>query len=109
MSVIKPRTRGKELVRLMTKLDRENHETLYAYAQFLGEPTDYILNQLIDTVLAKDKEFQAWRVEHTGSYVPQQVRPPHRVRRREAARHSTAHHMSTGNATAAGVNPRITS
>ena len=57
MSVIKPRTRGKQLVRHITRLDRENNETLYAYAHFLGEPTEYVLNQLIETVLAKDKEF----------------------------------------------------
>ena len=109
MSVIKPRTRGKELVRLMTKLDRENHETLYAYAQFLGESIDYILNQLIETVLAKDKEFHAWRAEHTDSYVPQRVRPSHRIKRRDVVRHSAAHHTSSSPAAAVAVNPRITS
>ena len=40
MSVIKPRTRGKQLVRHITRLDRENNETLYAHAHFLGEPTE---------------------------------------------------------------------
>ena len=38
MPLIKPRTRGKQFVRHITRLDRENNETLYAYAQFLGEP-----------------------------------------------------------------------
>ena len=71
MPVIKARTRGKQLVRHITRLDRENNEALYAYAQFLGEPTDYVLNQLIDSVLAKDKEFLAWRAEHPDSYAPQ--------------------------------------
>jgi hypothetical protein len=61
MPLIKPRTRGKQLVRHIARLDRETNETLYAYAHFLGEPTDYVLNQVIDTVLAKDKEFQAPR------------------------------------------------
>ena len=61
MPVIKARTRGKHLVRHITRLDRENYETLFAYAAFLGEPPEYVLNQLIDTVLAKDKEFLAWR------------------------------------------------
>src|SRR5438552_15522065 len=73
MPVIKPRTRGKQLVRLITRLDRENNETLYAYAQFLGEPTDYVLNQLIESVLAKDKEYLAWRAEHSNSCVPPQT------------------------------------
>ena len=57
MPLIKPRTRGKQLVKHRTRLDCENNETLYAYAQFLGESTEYVLNQVIDTVLARDKEF----------------------------------------------------
>jgi hypothetical protein len=61
MPLIKPRTRGKQLVRHIARLDRETNETLFAYAQFIGEPTDYVLNQVIDTVLGKDKDFQAWR------------------------------------------------
>ena len=86
MPLIKPRTRGKQMVRRIVRLDRETNETLFAYAHFLGESTDYVLNEVIDTVLAKDKEFQAWRVEHSDSFVPpsparQPVRPP-RIRRR---------------------------
>jgi len=53
MSVIKPRTRGKHFVEHRTRLDRDNHETLYAYAAFLDEEPEYVLNQVIDTVLAK--------------------------------------------------------
>ena len=41
-----------------------------SYAHFLGESTDYVLNEVIDTVLAKDKEFQAWRAENSDSFVP---------------------------------------
>ncbi len=70
MSVIKPRTRGKRLVRHRTRLDQETNETLYAYAQFLGESPEYVLNQVIDTVLAKDKDFVQWRTAHPDSYVP---------------------------------------
>jgi len=70
MPLIKPRTRGKQMVRRIVRLDRETNETLFAYAHFLGESTDYVLNEVIDTVLAKDKEFQAWRAEHTASFVP---------------------------------------
>ena len=70
MSVIKPRTRGKRLVRHRTRLDQETNETLFAYAQFLSESPEYVLNQVIDTVLAKDKDFVAWRAEHPDSYVP---------------------------------------
>jgi len=77
MPLIKPRTRGKQLVKHRTRLDRENNETLYAYAHFLGESTEYVLNQVIDTVLAKDKEFLQWRATHPESFVP---RPSSRPR-----------------------------
>ena len=73
MPLIKPRTRGKQLVRHIARLDRETNETLFAYAQFIGEPTDYVLNQVIDTVLAKDKEFVKWRADHAHSHVPNTV------------------------------------
>ena len=84
MPVIKARTRGKHVVRYITRLDRETHETLFAYAAFLGEPPDYVLNQLIDTVLARDKEFLAWREAHPGSHAP-------RPAGRRARRHASAH------------------
>ena len=42
MPLIKARTRGKQLVRHITRFDRETNETLYAYAHFLGEPTEYV-------------------------------------------------------------------
>lgn len=69
MPVIKPRTRGKHIVRHIARLDRENLETLYAYATFLSEPPDYVLNQVIDTLLGRDKEFTAWREQHPGPHL----------------------------------------
>lgn len=78
MPLIKPRTRGKQLVKHRTRLDRENNETLYAYAHFLGESTEYVLNQVIDTVLVRDKEFVKWRASHQGSFVPRNLEPPRR-------------------------------
>jgi hypothetical protein len=86
MPLIKPRTRGKQLVKHRTRLDRENNETLYAYAHFLGESTEYVLNEMIDTVLGRDKEFVQWRAEHPQSFVP---RPAGRGRgpRSGVARH----------------------
>ena len=70
MPVIKARTRGKQLVKYRTRLDAENTETLHAYARFLGESTEYVLNQVIDTVLARDKEFLRWRATHPESCLP---------------------------------------
>ena len=69
MPVIKPRTTQKVWIRHTTRLFRENNETLYAYARFIGEPTDYVLNQLIDSVLSRDREFQQWRAAHPESQV----------------------------------------
>lgn len=61
MPAIKPRTTRKHFVRHITRLYRENNETLFAYAAFIGESTEYVLNQLVETVLAKDRDFQTWR------------------------------------------------
>ncbi len=96
MPVIKPRTRCKQLVRHITRLDRENVDVLYAYAQFIGEPTDYILNQAIENVLGKDKEYLAWRATHPESYMPPPSAssssggPETRTDRREGAGATTA-------------------
>ena len=87
MPLIKPRTRGKQLVKHRTRLDRENNETLYAYANFLGESPEYVLNQLIDTVLTRDKEFVHWRAAHQHSFVPGS-----RARSRAAASNRRAGH-----------------
>ena len=75
MSVIKPRTRGKRFVRHRTMLEEQTQETLYAYAAFLGEPPEYVLNQVIDTVLGKDRDFLQWRAGHSDSYVPRNAAP----------------------------------
>lgn len=82
MSVIKARTRGKHVVRHITRLDRENAETLYAYAAFLAEPPEYVLNQVIETLLARDREFVAWRGENPGPHTPRPSAAKGRPRRR---------------------------
>ncbi len=88
MPLIKARTRGKQLVRHVTRFDRETNDTLYAYAHFLGEPTEYVLNQLVDTILAKDKEFVAWRAEHPESYVTRRASHRPRAARRTSTSRS---------------------
>jgi hypothetical protein len=71
MSVIKTRTRGKRLVKHRTRLDQENNETLYA--QVLIESTEYVSNEVADTVLANDKDFVRRRADHPQSCVPRPV------------------------------------
>jgi hypothetical protein len=89
MPLIKPRTRGKQILRHLARLDRENTETLHAYAAFLGESTDYVLNQVIDTVLARDKDFVKWRADHAHSHVPNTAGRARR-NRSTSVRHSAA-------------------
>ena len=81
MPVIKARTRGKHVVRHITRLDRENVETLYAYAAFLAEPPEYVLNQVIETLLARDREFVAWREANPGPHTPRPTAAKGRPRR----------------------------
>ena len=97
MPVIKPRTTQKQLVRHITRLYRENNETLFAYAKFICEPTEYVLNQLVETVLWKDKDFQVWREQNPGSCVPA---PEDRKRRRTARPTSPHVHAPTAAARA---------
>ena len=70
MSLIKPRIRGKQFVPVRVRLEQQNYETLHAYAAFLDEDVEYVLNELLDRVLAKDKAFVTWRVEHQSSAPP---------------------------------------
>jgi hypothetical protein len=102
MSLIRPRTRGKQFVQLRTRLEDQNHETLHAYAAFLGEDAEYVLNELIDGLLAKDKEFVTWRTSHSHTYAPQALAarvPVHttgRGKRAASAPDETGHLASGG-------------
>jgi hypothetical protein len=82
MPIINARTRGKHFMRFVSSLEEENHEALCAYAAFIGEPPNYVLNQLIDGVLATDPDYRAWRAQHPESFVvPRQGRQTRRRRR----------------------------
>lgn len=106
MALIKPRSRGKRLVRHRTRLDHETNETLYAYARFIGESTEYVLNQVVDTVLARDKEFLQWRAANPDSYVPTPIdggrrrRSPGRRTLSPVAASGDSAHLTSGQASA---------
>ncbi len=71
MPLIKPRTRGTQIVRpQLSGWDRETKETRFVPAQFVGESTGDALNEIIDTVLTNDEQVKAWRAKHTASVVP---------------------------------------
>ena len=63
MPLIKPRTNRVKTVRHICRLQEPNRDALVLYARFIGDTADYVLNQLIDTTIAKDREFVTWRAE----------------------------------------------
>ena len=64
MPLIKPRTNRVRMVRHICRLQEPHRDALVLYARFIGDSADYVLNQLIDTTIAKDREFVAWRADH---------------------------------------------
>jgi len=63
MPLIKPRTHRIKIVRHICRLQEPNRDALVLYARFIGDTADYVLNQLIETTIAKDREFMTWRAE----------------------------------------------
>jgi hypothetical protein len=61
---------------------------LYADAHFIRESPEYVLNQLVESVLAKDKEFVASRPQHLDSYLPLSV---HQCRKQKQAMQVVVH------------------
>lgn len=88
MPLIKPRTRGKQILRHIARLDREILEAVYAYAEFLGESPDYVLNEIVDITLSKDRDFAKWRAEHPQSFLPDAVLQPRRGSRKNSGPHT---------------------
>jgi hypothetical protein len=65
MPIIKPRTHRVTIVRHICRLQEPNRDVLVLYARFIGDTADYVLNQLIETTIARDREFVAWRAEQS--------------------------------------------
>jgi hypothetical protein len=56
MPIIKPRANRVKTMRHICRL-QPNRDALVLYARFIGDTADYVLNQLIDSMIAKDREF----------------------------------------------------
>jgi hypothetical protein len=69
MPLIKARTNRVRTVRHICRLQEPNRDALVLYARFIGDTADYVLNQLIDSTIAKDRDFVAWRAEHPNETV----------------------------------------
>jgi hypothetical protein len=78
MPLIKARTHRITMVRHICRLKAPNRDVLVLYARFIGDTQDYVLNQLIETTIAKDREFVAWCAEHpaTAEPAPESRTPP---------------------------------
>lgn len=63
MPLIKPRTNRVRRVRHICRLDEPTRDVLVAYAKFIDDTPDYVLNAVIETTLGKDRDFLAWRAE----------------------------------------------
>jgi hypothetical protein len=63
MPIIKARPNRVRTLRHICRLQEPNRDVLLDYARFIGDSVDYVLNQLIDATLAKDREFLAWRAD----------------------------------------------
>ena len=64
MPLIKPRPNRVRIVRHICRLQEPVRDVLLEYARFIGDSPDYVINQLIDATLARDRDFVAWRAEH---------------------------------------------
>ena len=67
--MIKPRANRVKSVRHICRLQEPNRDALVLYARFIGDTADYVLNQLIDSTIAKDREFVTWRAEQPADAV----------------------------------------
>jgi hypothetical protein len=81
MPLIKPRQNRVPMVRHISRLQEPNREVLFAYAKFIGDTPDWVLNQLIESTLAKERDFMEWRKVQPPADTP--ARP--QSRRRDAA------------------------
>ena len=64
MPLIKARSNRVRILRHICRLQEPNRDALVLYARFIGDTADYVINQLIETTLAKDRDFLTWRAEH---------------------------------------------
>jgi hypothetical protein len=69
MPVIKARPNRVRSVRHICRLQEPNRDALVLYARFIGDAVDYVLNQLIETTLLRDRDFLAWRQDHPDEVV----------------------------------------
>ena len=71
MPLIKARTNRVRTVRRICRVQEPKCDTLMLYARFIGDTTDYVVNQLIDATIGRDRGFLAWRAAQQGGAASQ--------------------------------------
>jgi hypothetical protein len=74
MPIIKARANRIRTARYICRLQEPNRDALVLYARFIGDTADYVMNQLIETTIGKDRESVAWRTQHPDQIVSATVR-----------------------------------
>ena len=103
MPIIKPRAHKIDSVRHDTRLLEPNRDAVLLYAEFIEERPDYVLNRLIETTIAKDREYLDWRVTHPEITAAMILA---RDRRRRPSKARTASQAPAATANAAAPSPR---
>jgi hypothetical protein len=89
MPIVKPRAHKVDVVRHDTRLLETNRDVVLFYAEFIQEKPDYVVNRLIETTIARDREYLAWRVKHPEITIAVLLE---RTRRRRPSKPSPALH-----------------
>ena len=101
MPLIKPRVHRVRTLRHIARLQEPNRQALFQYARFIEETPDYVLNQLIEAVLARDRDFVNWRAEQeTTSGAAESSTREHDARMRNDASGDRANAVSKSRSTA---------
>jgi hypothetical protein len=66
MPIIKARPNRVQTVRHISRLQEPNRDAPVLYAGFIDDSADYVINQLVQTTLAKDRELGPRRWGSTG-------------------------------------------
>ncbi|HEY6358445.1 MAG TPA: hypothetical protein VIX35_09385 [Vicinamibacterales bacterium] len=103
MPIIKPRARKIDTVRHDARLLEPNRDAVLLYAEFIDERPDYVLNRLIETTIAKDREYLDWRVTHPHITAAMILA---RDRRRRPSKPRPASHATAATANTAALSNR---
>lgn len=75
-----PALKAEDEYRVIAYLRGANYETLCAYAAMKNADPEYILNAVIEYMLATKREFIEWRRQNNQSFLPPDAKPVQRTK-----------------------------